>query len=396
MTGSALGAALRPSSLRVRPTLAGRGLLFLTGASFLLAWLDAGAEFEALAAFSGALALAAAIACWARGSALRVLAPQPVTAFAGERFALEVSVRNLALRAAAYDVLLSTDHAHPTGPRVGAFLPRVAAGREERAEVWQPLMRRGLHDQGTLEVATTYPLGLWTCRLRFELPNGVLVLPRLGTMRRADLGGPRVRGASEDAGRGRGDEQEVYGIRAWRAGEPLRAVHWKLSARRGRILVREFRNEPRPPVHVILATGLAEDSRAARGAFEEAVSLAATLVEHQLRRGHAARLTILGASTKTVACRRGRTALFPVLRALAEVVPDTTGAGRDAGAATRQGVRGERTYLVRVASDPAAEPARRLETDEGVTILEVTTRGLPSVYDRRRRPGADLLYAVAS
>jgi uncharacterized protein (DUF58 family) len=375
---------LRPVSVTVRPTAVGRTLVATAVLAFVCAWAGGDLPFSLIAMFVGALCLVAAVSAWRHASALRVAAPPPMTTFDGERFDLDVAVANLAARAAAFDVLASVGGDAGSAPRVGALLPRLPAGGQTRLAVAHPPMRRGLRPQGTLELSSTFPIGLFTCRLRFALPNEILVLPRLGTLRRVARPGAHVRSGPGFGGAARGDEQEVYGIRAWRDGEGLRAVHWKLSARRGRLLVREFRSDPTPPVHVVLVAAMDADTRKNRSAFEDAVSLAATLVERKTHDGHAVRLTILGRGRRTVACRRGRAAMFPALRALAQVAPEF-GADAAADGPPVRGRRGETTYVVRVAD------AARARFEGDVTVFDVGGQGLASVFDRRRRPGAELL-----
>lgn len=378
-------AQLRPASVRVVPTGAGLTVAIVSVLAFIGAWIGAGLVPSLVALFGATVTVAAAAASWRHASALRIAAPDAVTGFAGERFALDVHVTNLALRARAFDAVFSFVAADKSAPRAGAMLPELAAGTSARVEVVHPLMKRGLHRQGTLEIASSFPLGLWTCRLRFALPRDILVLPRLGTLRR--LARPRVplRGDTGEGGAGRGDEQEIYGIRGWREGEGLRRVHWKLSARRGRLLVREFRSEPRPPVHVVLALGIPEDSRDARYGFEHAVSLAGTIVEERIRSGHPVRLTLVGRETRTIRCRRGRGAIFPILRALAVAEVEPPPAVLRAMPHTR---RGEEMCVVRVGRKA------HVAADGRVTTLDVTGRGLAAVFDPRRRAGRELLLGV--
>src|SRR5262249_40873229 len=156
-----------------------------------------------------ALSAVAVVAAWRHASSLRVGAPEPVTAFAGERFVLDVPIMNLARSAVAFDVLLGVGASAKDHGRIGALLPRLDAGERRGVSAVHPMLRRGLHPQGTLELASAFPLGLWTCVLRFALPNEILVLPRLGTLRRVDRRGVRVRGLVGYDGRGRGDENEV-------------------------------------------------------------------------------------------------------------------------------------------------------------------------------------------
>jgi len=375
---------LPPVSMKLRPTGRGAFLLAASCASLLAAWLGGGLGFGVLATFGLATCLVTALATWRRAASLRVAAPAPTTAFAGERLFLDVDVANLAAGARAFDVIVSTDAARPGRPLVGAFLPRLDAGATKRVPVLVGSLHRGLHPQGTIELASTFPAALFSCTLSFALPEVILVLPRLGTLRKKSRRERPARRTTGHGGVGRGDEQETYGLRAWRDGEGLRSVHWRLSARRGRLLVREFRSDPRPPVHVVFETALDEDSRRRRGQFEDAVSLAATLVDHHARLGHTVRLTIAGKTRRTVACRRDRGAIVPVLRALALVDPEFGADARTAGLIARGRGR-ETTIVVRVASTKDAAP-RRAES-----VFEVGDGDVASYFDRRRRPSRELL-----
>ncbi|MCE9637517.1 MAG: DUF58 domain-containing protein [Planctomycetes bacterium] len=388
---------LRPASVRVRLTRPGRVLLFVAAAALVAGWVGAGIVFSLIATFGAAVAAAAALAALRHASALRIAAPPPVSAFAGERFAIDVVVANRARRATAFDVTFSILDADGAHRRIGAFLARLGAGETSRIDVLHPVLRRGVHPQGRLELDSAFPLGLAECRLVFVLPSEVVVLPRLGAIRR--LAAAQVRGRMNFVhGRaGRGDEQEVDGVRAWREGESLRGVHWKLSARRGRLLVREFRSQPRPMVHVILSTLTPLATAANRAGFEDAVSLAATLVEHHVRREHAVRLTLLGRTPRTITCRRGRGGMFSALRALADVTPEAAG-GPSAGTEAPLAVRsGERVFVVRSGGGSAHRVEESCRRDgSSVRVLDVADRATSDVFDRVRRPGHDVLLGVRS
>ncbi len=78
---------------------------------------------------------------------------------------------------------------------------------------------------------------------------------------------------------------EPHGVREYVEGEPLRAVHWPTSARRGELMVRELEDAPRESVAVVLdvdADSVAGPSGAS--SLDDAVRAAAGLVHaHALR-----------------------------------------------------------------------------------------------------------------
>jgi uncharacterized protein (DUF58 family) len=129
------------------------------------------------------------------------------------------------------------------------------------------------------------PLGLSRIELPVPASGTVLVRPRVPALTRlfTDAGG------AGEAGRGRPVRRpsgpDPHGVREYVEGEPLRAVHWPTSARRGQLMVRELEDSPRDGVAIVLdveraaVAGPPGDS-----SLDEAVRAAAGLV-----RAHASR-----------------------------------------------------------------------------------------------------------
>lgn len=92
-------------------------------------------------------------------------------------------------------------------------------------------------------------LGLFAIPIRPPAPAAVLVLPvpasaeELPSLELADA--PTVTEGDQNIPNG------DYELRDYRAGDPLRSVHWKLSSKRDKLVVREWRGTSRP--RVILA-----------------------------------------------------------------------------------------------------------------------------------------------
>jgi uncharacterized protein (DUF58 family) len=113
-----------------------------------------------------------------------------------------------------------------------------------------------------------------------------MVLPALGTLRvgrfRAFLKHTRV-----ESGQSRRRpvrlptaQSDVHGVRTYRSGDSSRWIHWRTTARRGELMVREY--EEAPSENLILVLDLwapnieGSETREFR-ALEEAISLAATI-----------------------------------------------------------------------------------------------------------------------
>ena len=101
--------------------------------------------------------------------------------------------------------------------------------------------RRGLLQTSGLAVSTTYPFGFARKSRIFDLPARFVVLPPVATV---DLGarGSGARGEQERARRV-GHGSEFRGLRDARPGDALRDIHWKVSARRDRLIAREWEDD---------------------------------------------------------------------------------------------------------------------------------------------------------
>ncbi len=126
-----------------------------------------------------------------------------------------------------------------------------------------------------LSAACSDPLHLFRCRVRLAAASGeMLVLPR-------PFEAMNLEYAGSDDGSARGltaaeDASYPDSTRAWRSGDPLKRIHWKLSACRGELIVRSFET-PAPPGTLILT-----DCSAPAAEGESALCLRDVLTETAL------------------------------------------------------------------------------------------------------------------
>lgn len=223
-----------------------------------------------------------------------------------------------------------------SGP-TAVVVPNVPRGRLQFAEA-----RLTAHD----------PLGL--TRLTTDLADGESILVRPSVPRLRSLfteGGTRF-GAGRRGAVAGPTGLDLRGVREYREGEPLRAVHWVSTARRGRLMVRELEEPPRHDATVLLDLDrAAETGPPGRTSLDEAVRVAGALVLAQLERGRTVRLIVAGAERQAVVARS-----LPdwegVLDVLAAAEPRVGGDAhsRSAGEGSAHG----RTILVTARGDTAA------------------------------------------
>jgi uncharacterized protein (DUF58 family) len=162
------------------------------------------------------------------------------------------------------------------------FLPQVKGRQGVDVRHRVVLRRRGRWAWGPLTAVSGYPFGLVERRLQLLGGEEVLVLPAVGGVHRGLLRHYlRSQGNPDERQRHRPRvhptaQTEVHGVRSYRSGDNPRLIHWRTTARRGELMVRELEDVPSDNLLVILDPTLAAEEDAAEH-FEDAVCLAATL-----------------------------------------------------------------------------------------------------------------------
>lgn len=366
-----------------RPTAAGWAIVGVAFTALVGSWLVT-PLLAPFAGVAGALVLLAPV--WSgligRGGGLgrvRVDAPTRVTTVAGSPFVLPLQLVDVGglrrLRDLTVEIRIDDEDRRLGGRRAAArtrvgraFLRSLDAGRPTEIAPSLRLTRRGRRAQAEVELHATGPLGLVWSRRRVSMPVEILVLPSLGTVRKAPLSVAARPGARQSGRSRRASGDEWRELREWREGESLRRVHWRTSARRGRLVLREFDGQERPDVHLILHPG---GERADADGRESAVSLVATLAEHYLRREHGLRVSFPGSETPELPLARGSRALLPLLVRLATWEAS-------AGAAVLPGT-GSREIRVVVGADVPSS------SDRGAQTVDVLKPEVERVWSRARR-----------
>jgi uncharacterized protein (DUF58 family) len=117
--------------------------------------------------------------------------------------------------------------------------------------------RRGEYTFGAVNVFATGPLGLVERRFRHEADTTVPVYPSFLQMRAYELmaASNRLEEIGVKPVRQLGHTMEFDHIREYVAGDDRRAVNWKATARRGDLMVNEYRDERAQPVYCVLNAG---------------------------------------------------------------------------------------------------------------------------------------------
>lgn len=246
---------------------------------------------------------------------LEVSREMPRTWMAGRPMRVALRIRNNKRFSSSY--CLRVQDFQPGGDALGAtFFDRIPAGRTESKEDYECLfLQRGVYRVSRLEIATRFPFGLIERRLTHLRPQELMIFPQTIAVESAMKAVHAELGDMESVRRGSG--AGIYGLREYTQELSARDIHWKVSARRGLLMAREYEAEERRRACVILDNRIAADEQpAAAQSFEKAVVLAASVIEWLLRREHEVELRT---ASGVVAFGAGQTHLSRCLRALAEI-----------------------------------------------------------------------------
>nr|NLI48896.1 DUF58 domain-containing protein [Propionibacterium sp.] len=187
-----------------------------------------------------------------------------------------VEVRNDSGRAAASTVLEL-----PVGRNVAPFrVPRLAPGDTHEQVFQVPARRRGVITIGPVRGVRTDPLGLlhrqrtWTEPVElFVHPDTVLLDTRaVGFLK--DVEGVATQNLSSS-------DVSFHALRDYVPGDDRRSIHWRTTARVGRLMVRQF--EETIGSHLLLVLSLNPADYADEADFELAVSALGSLGQAALR-----------------------------------------------------------------------------------------------------------------
>lgn len=158
-------------------------------------------------------------------------------------------------------------------------------GERETMYVVRP-SRRGRYRFGPLRVTCGFPLGLVARSFELGATQELIVYPRIGRLtgswQEMFRGGTR---AAERVAAGIGIcDDEFHRLREYRGGDNPRAIHWRTTARRNELMVREYLHHHDPDLWLVLDLWQPDHpTDEDLECVEAAVSLAATICAAQAR-----------------------------------------------------------------------------------------------------------------
>lgn len=269
----------------------------------------------------------------------------------------------------------------PVGaPLRSVRLPRAASGTATSLRIPVDTSDRGQRPLGPYTVLYGDPWGI-VRRVVASAEGGVLtVRPRSFRVRRSLTAAFRE-GESGSASRRSGD-QHFHALRDYVLGDEPRSVHWRSSARAGKLVVRQQVSEASTGTTIVLdVDGSAYSTNAAFSAswdaerFETAVEVAASLASSQLGRTEQVHLVTTARGARVTSASVGAAGSLLDALSVVRLLPPVDTAADELPAVVAR-TRAAHTIVVTSGPDQRTVVAlRRLATDARLTVVRVGVGG---------------------
>lgn len=150
-------------------------------------------------------------------------------------------------------------------------------------------VRRGVWPIGPLVLRTVDPFGLAQREQTFGETRTVTVVPEVFTLAPLTVRVGAAGGTAQTSSSRLGQGSDNLSPRRYIPGDSMRRIHWRATAHRGQLMVRQEEEESSPDALVVLdraAARWAKPGDDADPAFEAAVSLCASVAVHLMQEGY--------------------------------------------------------------------------------------------------------------
>jgi uncharacterized protein (DUF58 family) len=336
---------------------------------------------------------------------------QRTTAQVGQTVQETVEIQNRTLLPKLW--LEVRDRSTLPGHHVGAVISLKGRGAK-RWQVRTRCLRRGLYRLGPTVILTGDPFGLFQSSRLFDSGSELLVYPPTVPLSQFGLPATDLPGGSKTQRRAYQSTPNAAGIREYLPGDPVNRIHWAVSARVQKLMVKEFELDPTSDVWLVLdlhetvhvespdaeawpassfatapqpaqprrpgetparptrPSGESGKLRLEPTTEEYSIAVAASLASHFIEQGRAVGLISWGQHKVTLPADRGGRQLVKILRALAVLRAEgTTPLAEILTAESRQFSRQDTLVVVTPSLESGWLEALQLQLYKGITAASV-------------------------
>ena len=249
----------------------------------------------------------------------------------GGRFAVgaETEVRIEIANRTARDISLIVKDEYPPQMKLsGAREARVGVEAQTSAALVYELTppKRGRFEFGSIAVRFLSRWRLVWCQTRIDAPVAVKVYPNMRRAREVELQALGMRSfvAARRKSQWRGEGREFESLRDYVRGDEMRHISWTATARRGRLVTRQYQMERDQTILIMLDAGRLMTARIeSETKLDSAVHAALALMSAAARAGDNAGLLVFGRRVKAfLPPKRGAEHLDAALEALHAIEPE--------------------------------------------------------------------------
>ena len=202
------------------------------------------------------------------------------------------------------------------------FLPQLLRCQVLEIQYQTSLKKRGEVFLHSIRFSTRFPLGLFQKVVDIPCHSRILVYPALGSLKQNEIFLANFPQLRQEAFQRKGTSLEYAGVREYHYGDESRRIHWKLSARYQRNLIKEFHQPHNPQVFILLDNYLPSVcSQKDMIYLERAISFCATLAKRLLQRQYHVGFTTYLKEPIVLLPEGGNDHWFRILEVLSRVEP---------------------------------------------------------------------------
>jgi uncharacterized protein (DUF58 family) len=215
----------------------------------------------------------------------------PVWVHAGTSFPVLWQVENQRRTVPAWGIRIDDSmgcaRQGPAGARqsepvtAGAIVHQIDPLQKATAQYHCRIARRGIYEFGPGVASSAFPVGL--VRTRIELPEvqSLIVAPREVRLRQnwlASIRGTARLPMTASSHRNGMSNEDFYSLRSWQSGDSRRLIHWRSSAKRGELQVRQGTEPDALQTIVVFDFGISSRDQREAEVTEVLASIATTIV----------------------------------------------------------------------------------------------------------------------
>ena len=193
------------------------------------------------------------------------------------------------------------------------------SGRQRRSWHTQTLLtRRGVYNVGPVAISSGDPFGLFRTTRRYGATSSIIVYPPFYDLPHFTVPPANLPGEGRFRKRTHYVTPNASGVRDYAPGDSFNRIHWRSTARAGKLMVKTFELDPASDIWIALDLQQAVQAGSGDESTEEyAVKIAASVARHFLNQNRNVGLLSFGERLEIVEVERGGQQLTHILEALA-------------------------------------------------------------------------------